>query len=201
VILHDTYEVVAGIWTYLIRVKESEIRALPVGFEDLRDVPNVPQEAKWLIGFWLGRGRSTPANKPSSWMKKGGERKGFWGERVKARIARQLRFIRHWKVRCKSYLDAPDVRATWFIDPPYQVAGKSYKESAKKIDFPSLGEWCSARRGQIMVCEQEGADWLPFRRMATGYGAQKATRKRYVKEVIWTKSDRKTGFGLEVHNA
>lgn len=60
-----------------------------------------------------------------------------------------------------SYTDAPDIEATWFIDPPYQGAGRHYK-SGNRLDFDDLGEWCKTRTGQVIVCEANDADWLPF---------------------------------------
>jgi hypothetical protein len=56
----------------------------------------------------------------------------------------------------------PDIEATWFVDPPYNNrAGSYYIENS--IDYVALGTWCHERRGQAIVCENEGADWLPFR--------------------------------------
>jgi len=73
------------------------------------------------------------------------------------------------------YLEAPDVEATWFIDPPYQVNGSGSEHTwfpqgmgyghgcrSSDLDFAALGEWCQSRQGQVMVCEQSGATWLPF---------------------------------------
>lgn len=75
------------------------------------------------------------------------------------------------------YTLAGDDEATWFIDPPYQASGNgsaktwfpqgmgySHRErcTSKHLDFDALGEWCRTRRGQVMVCEQKGAAWLPF---------------------------------------
>ena len=79
---------------------------------------------------------------------------------------------------------------TWFIDPPYQpvggVRGNGYDKkcqcSANFIDFPALGEWCKSRMGQVIVCEQEGANWLPFRVLRETTNSQD---KKY-KEMIWT---------------
>jgi 16S rRNA G966 N2-methylase RsmD len=73
-----------------------------------------------------------------------------------------------------------NVEATWFIDPPYQKAGKYYT-GHNKMDFEKLGEWCKSRKGQVIVCENQGADWLPFRFLTEHRGSmQKNT------EVIWT---------------
>ena len=68
------------------------------------------------------------------------------------------------------YRLAPDVEATWFIDPPYHVNGRpqsrgmGYAEECNSfsLDYEALAEWCRARRGQKIVCEQSGATWLPF---------------------------------------
>jgi hypothetical protein len=62
------------------------------------------------------------------------------------------------------YRDAPDIEATWFIDPPYQFANRrGYREGSAGIDFKALAAWARSRRGQVIVCEQRGANWLPFR--------------------------------------
>jgi site-specific DNA-adenine methylase len=68
------------------------------------------------------------------------------------------------------YTEAPDIEATWFIDPPYHVDGRAqsrgmgYAEGCNSyaLDYEALGKWCRARRGQKIVCEQAGAHWLPF---------------------------------------
>ena len=81
-----------------------------------------------------------------------------------------------------SYLDLPDIEATWFIDPPYQRANRrGYREGASGIDFDQLGEWCKSRRGLVIVCELEGADWLPFDPLVSVATHRGATSS----EVIW----------------
>lgn len=65
-------------------------------------------------------------------------------------------------VRVGDYTDAPDVAATWFIDPPYQLDGSWY-DSGNALDFPAIGEWAQTRRGQTIVCESQGATWMPFK--------------------------------------
>ena len=52
--------------------------------------------------------------------------------------------------------------ASWFVDPPYQNQGKHYHYGPENVDFAMLGNWCRTRLGQVIVCENEGADWLPF---------------------------------------
>jgi 16S rRNA G966 N2-methylase RsmD len=78
-------------------------------------------------------------------------------------IASNVKNIRHWKIKHCSYADIPNVKAHWFIDPPYQKAGTAYKCSSKDINFDHLGSWCMDRKGTVIVCENRGAEWLPFR--------------------------------------
>jgi hypothetical protein len=177
-----------GVWRYLIRASEREIRHLPdLAPHQAVDDLKVIQEAKWLIGLWLNRGVSTPRKSPSKWMRDGIRPGSFWGERVRETIASQVGRIRHWQVTNCSYVDAPSRRsATWFVDPPYQRAGKHYRFSSDSIDYSHLSAWCRQRRGQVIVCENDGADWLPFRPLAV----VKTTRALHrSKEVVWIKGE------------
>lgn len=174
ILLCDLDPVVAGIWSYLIRVSEGEIQRLPNVIDHVDELGPVPQEARWLVGFWLGRCRATPRLTAGSWMvSHRAERPGcFWGSLAKDRIARQLQHIRHWRVRCADYRDlSGEGSATWFIDPPFRgKAGRRYRKSCTVLDFEQLGSWCFERPGQVLVCEQLGADWLPFVESAKGRG-------------------------------
>ena len=105
---------------------------------------------------------------------------------MRARVASQVEHIRHWRVIEGDYTTAPDIEATWFIDPPYQVAGKYYKHPAKDIDFVALASWCRSREGQVMVCENEGATWLPFETFASIKKSQMTGTGNVSHEVLWT---------------
>lgn len=187
IVLCEIDPILAGVWTYLTKVRPKEILALP-DIEPGRTVDDlhVAQEAKWLIGFWLNRGVATPRKSPSKWMRDGIRPGSFWGERVRQTIARQVTKVRHWQVHNCTYLEAPSPKsATWFIDPPYQRAGQHYGYSSDGIDYGSLAAWCKQRKGQVIVCENDGADWLPFETLAH----VKTTRASFrSKEVIWTQT-------------
>jgi hypothetical protein len=196
VILFDKSEVVTTLWDYLIRVKETEIRSLPtdvlhVELDDLR----LCQEARWLIGMWVTLSPQTPAKRASVYVRNNYHPGRNWSRRVRERIASQLKFIRHWKVFHQSYRKAPDIIATWFVDPPYNnKAGSCYKHH--KINYPSLGQWCLERQGQVIVCENEGADWLPFVTLKSTKALSKVRGKTtgFSKEVVYHRCDKKTGF-------
>ena len=70
-------------------------------------------------------------------------------------------------VRHGDYTTAPDIPATWFVDPPYETQGRRYRMNGSAIDYGGLAAWCRTRQGQVIVCEAEPAAWLPFRPMRT----------------------------------
>lgn len=109
---------VAGVWDFLIRAPESEVRALPLVAPDTVIAElSIPQEARHLIALWCSRGNCHPPRRPSRWMEQYADRVGqcqFWGEMARHRVARQQRFIRHWRLVCGDYRELPDERADWF---------------------------------------------------------------------------------------
>ena len=184
VILGEKDPVIYGVWKYLISVSARDILAIPdvAPGQSVADLP-ISEEARWLVGFWLNRGASRPRTGPSAWMRDGIRPGSFWGERVRQTIARQVDRIRHWQVFNCSYEDLPfSGEATWFVDPPYQKQGKHYHHGAEAIDFAALGTWCRTRPGQVIVCENEGADWLPFTPLTDVKTTRRSSRSI---EVVW----------------
>ena len=189
VILVDKYPVVVGVWRYLIATPAAEIRALPDLPEsgEVEDLPaSLPEEARWLIGLRVQDGRETPRSKASSMHHDRVMRGilGGWHHVTRESIASQVDQIRHWQVIEGDYRDAPDIEATWHVDPPYNNrAGRCYPHQPD--DFAALGEWCRARRGLVMVCENAGADWLPFEPLRAIRSTQTSRTGRRSVEVIW----------------
>lgn len=184
--LYDANPRVAGVWAYLIRVRSTELLSLPDHVESVDDLRRAPEEARWLVGFWLNTAQTYPSNAPSTWARSGRWPGKFWGERVRGMLARQVRFIRHWRVECSSYETVPDVEATWFVDPPYCGPPGAYYRRWKlhATQYPGLADWCRARHGQVVVCENYGAPWLPFRFLANA-----AALKGRSVEAVWTNDD------------
>lgn len=198
-ILVDKDPIIVGIWRYLIKARPEEILRLP-------DVPPggstddfelcLPQEARWLIGYWLDcASAALPVKRPCKWMREGKRPKSFWGPNIRQRIARQVDQIRDWKVYEGSYEVAPTMFATWFIDPPYQVgAGKRYRYGSAQIDYPALGAWCRSLPGQVIACEGHGADWLPFEQATDRkYDFRHPRRQNLTVELSWTVDERGQG--------
>lgn len=165
VLLLDVDPIIVAVWEYLIRVTPSEIRALP----DLAPGQSVdslalPQEARWLIGFWLNRGSAQPKKTQTAFSARTERAQLVWSARARERIAVEIEGVRRWEIRQGSYESAPHVEATWFIDPPYVEKGRYYRFRA--VDYAALGQWARGLPGQVVVCEQAGAAWLPFKPLA-----------------------------------
>jgi hypothetical protein len=174
--LNDLYDVVVRIWNYLIEATPQQIDGLPelkTG-QRLSDYP-LSQNEKELLGFSMGVGGLTPRDKCSSMA---GNRNRV--KQLKQRYNKYGAKIKNWSITLVSYEQLPNLEATWFIDPPYQKGGKAYQEN--KIDYSHLAGWCKSRRGQVIVCENDGGDWLPFRPLpVVAYGS----KGRQV-ETVWT---------------
>lgn len=187
VILVEKYDVVYGIWDFLIHAKRSEIECIPLVRESIEEVPSwVPKPMRDLIGFRFVGGIPRPSPKIGAWMRPEHKPTSAWNEAARALVASQVEHIRHWKVIHGSYEQAPEIEATWFIDPPYIVAGEKYVHGADAIDFGHLGAWCRTRPGQVTVCENDGASWLPFRPFLDINGAPGEWQRKKSTEAIWT---------------
>jgi hypothetical protein len=68
-------------------------------------------------------------------------------------------------------------------------AGQHYACGSKGIDFVHLGDWCRARRGQVIVCEGPRADWLPFRPFIQIKANESATGGKVSHEYVWMKTE------------
>ena len=190
VILVDRSPIIAGVWRYLIKASAEEVLAIPdiPAGGSVDDLPAwVPQEARWLAGFWCSTGTTRPSKRPSRWALKHANSANWsgWGQRARERCARQAAKVSHWQVIQGEYQDAPSIEATWHIDPPYNNKAGSYYPHQPRC-FDELAAWCHAREGLVMVCENKGARWLPFRELATIKANEGKTGGKTSAEVIWT---------------
>lgn len=183
VLLVDKYDVIVKIWKYLKSASKNDIIGLPdlKKGDDLRNF-NLSEIEKMFLGFIIKSGDVSPKNIV---CKNRGEDGCI--NNIKNNIANQLFKIKHWEIIHGSYEDLENEDATWFIDPPYQFGGEHYKENTKNIDFVKLAQWCKTRNGQVIVCENTKADWLPFKPMTEMQGTMFKTT-----ESIW--SNHKTNY-------
>lgn len=115
--------------------------------------------------------------------------------------AQRRRLLKYFHVRSRIEIILGDyssvdhnLSATWFIDPPYQVLNKSntvfsngdgYSKNcnSSRLDYDKLRDFCYSIKGQLIVCEKEGANWLPF----TKFRSTKTSLNKKYNEVIYTR--------------
>lgn len=174
VILVDKNIIIISIWNYLKQASEKDILSLPdIGYKE--KIPDSLSDAeKWLIGFSVAEGTFTPATM--------GHKFNHW-KRTKKTIAKSLFKIRHWQFIHGDFACLENVKATWFVDPPYVKGGHKYKFGSKQINYSELGKWRRERNGQTIVCENTGNDgWLDFKPLKKMVGIVKTGTY----EVFWT---------------
>jgi site-specific DNA-adenine methylase len=177
VILIDKYDVIIRLWKWLQQCSKNDIMKLPIlelG-QNVDDFTWDCEEAKWLVGFNIVMGAYEPRKMPTKWTTT--ERPFRQSNKIKL-IANSLDKIRHWKFILGEYNCIDNIKATWFIDPPYMNGGSLYVHN--KIDYDKLGEWCSNRMGQTIVCENSDANWMKFSFLSNLSGQTRTT-----KEVMW----------------
>lgn len=169
VILRDIDPVVIRLWKWLQQTTPELIMCLP-DVETKAPIPeHLPTEARWLTGFWSNKGTERPCNVAG------------WSNWVFARkhIAADLHKIRHWDIALADYTSLPNIKTTWFIDPPYQHGGNRYRCNTI-TDYDVLAAWCKSRLGQVIVCENTKADWLSFEPLTALKG-----QKHKTMEAMW----------------
>lgn len=177
VLLVDKWDVIIKIWHYLQAASPSDIMGLPEpAYKESIEKYNLSEGERLLMGFLVARGVASPQKIVQQFSDI---------HAAKNQIASQLFKIKHWKIELGSYESIDNQEATWFVDPPYQVGGHKYIH--RKMDFLHLAIWSQSRQGQVIVCENTKADWLPFWPMRKLNGAYSTTD-----EAIW--SNHRTGF-------
>ena len=175
-ILRDTNVKIVELWRRLKFMSEKDLDSIPDPVKGERTVEPLIAAASAEQGMAVlsGRSRQVTERMVKSWPN------------LKSRIREALPFIRDWDVEHASYDACPDIEATWFIDPPYgfrigedgkqRAGGVRYHEwfPQDPIDYKVLAAWSMSRKGQVIVCEQHPASWLPFvefRRQTNNVGA------------------------------
>lgn len=186
VLLNDANPQVHAIWRYLLNTPVDVVLArIPDRAEKGDDVRDwlTPEDDPGLLGLLRAgcnmgtMGSRGDCHKVSWFAAK------QWHQ-VRGRIEYWLPKIGHWRVSLGGYDQVPNERATWFIDPPYaNEAGRRYAVGFN--EYEALGAWCRERRGQVIVCENAGAEWLPFEPLClamTRGGVRESTEVVYVQE-------------------
>ena len=191
--LYDLSEDVCAAWDWLINCSVEDILAVPAPIrsnEEWLALPDGPRQVVfWRSGYadakvgkvlkpwyleWARTGKRTNAYAS-------GCRNLFWGEEKRAELAAAKPGIAEWTVDRLSYRDIPIDEAHYFVDPPYQgKPGRAYPHN--EIDYPDLADWVRSLPGSVDVCENEGADWLPFVPL---YATTSMRGRNRTREVVW----------------
>jgi hypothetical protein len=158
VLLLDRDTRLVGVWDWLIgEATRATILALPelrVG-ETSTEFLSIASVATRTVNS-LGTAVVTPSM-VAAW------------EESRSHLAADISKIKHWHVRSGEYTDAPDVAATWFVDPPYEgFVGDGYVHGSPGLDYTRLAAWIRARAGQALACESGVAGYLPFEPLRVG---------------------------------
>lgn len=190
-ILIDKNPTIIGVWNYLISALEKDILDLPDNlgdFESLLEIKKYfPDSAVDLIGFWVGRGKTTPVHNVTKWWKQYHQDHcaRVWNKYAKERITKQLPKIRKWQAYVGDYtlsqsLEINTQNATLFVDPPYSgPGGRKYQHN--KINYQNLEHWLKeAQFKQKIACENEelAFPWADFNK------ARKAFNMRGFKQEL-----------------
>lgn len=182
VTLVEANPMIAAIWRWLVSVHAHEVEALPEVILHIDELPSwVPEEARCLVRFCLCVAQARPSNTLSAGFRRQHEEHPTWTRgwdaRQRSMVAAQVSRIRHWKIIEGDYsraLGLIDEHTTTFVDPPYfNKAGEKYPCRPKGTHeeraawYAELAERVRALPGQVIVCENEGATWLPFRSFGT----------------------------------
>jgi site-specific DNA-adenine methylase len=179
ILLVDVYDVVIDTWKWLQQCSKQDILGLPdiskmeKGF-DLKTL-NLSKGETYFLGLNAAVASISPRFKISSFASEQHGTKTYL-----KRVADNIYKIKHWEIRLGSYTEINNGDFTWFIDPPYMVGGHAYKHS--EINYSELAKWCQEREGQVIVCENTKANWLPFNPIIKSRGANQLKTT----EAIWS---------------
>jgi hypothetical protein len=92
-----------------------------------------------------------------------------WDIKSRKNISDNIFKVKHWIIINGDYSIIKNIKATYFIDPPYNSeGGTKYKFNSKSINYDKLSRWVLSRNGQIMACEDSNLKkkYLPFKRLS-----------------------------------
>lgn len=167
ILLIDKYEPIIKMWHWLQQATEKDLDNLPIlkHGESLSDF-RISEGERLFLSFIVSHGVSSPRNTVTKRA----------APNIKHKIQTTkdiLHKIKHWDIRLGDYTDIENQDASWFIDPPYFKGGEHYPKGSKYIDYKELANWCKSRQGQVIVCENDNANWLPFTNLKEHWGGIK----------------------------
>ena len=191
VLLCETDPHISQLWTWLIcSATESDIRSIPINLPvgtDIRTL-GLSEGQALLMKTWQRTNNVGSCWTVSPW----GNSPGQWTENTRSRVAEQVSAVKHWRfcsgIDAMTMLDQ-DLKATWFIDPPYQM---NYGYGKPAIDYSALVRLIERRTDHVIVCEaackktQRVPSWLPFQHFGERITSRRGAGKNsHSSELIW----------------
>lgn len=194
VLLIDADENVVWLWNRLISMSQDEINSIE------RPIIGKKYDDRLIDLLIKSAAASNGVSRMTGSLACPSRVLSIWDGMIR-RIADRVDDCRGWHVVHGDYRDAPMLieklfgvhSATWFVDPPYEVRrtnqnsrtamlhGDGYRK--RDVHYGALAEWCRLLDGQVIVCEQNGASWLPFTSLDISHQDSQGKLKH---EVIWT---------------
>jgi len=184
-ILIDRSPVVIAAWKYLMLASRAEIERLPRLKPGQRIPSSLSLGERAVLSFFYNQGSESLRNFAGTFTSNHGKYfppSRLWDDRAACGL---------WRVIEGDYRMAPDIEATWFIDPPYQgIRGSRYHDPWNLgLDYEQLGRWVHTRKGQVIVCEGERATWLRgFKPLVAQLGQRSHGARRSIakhQEMVW----------------
>lgn len=182
ILLMDKYDVIIKIWQGLQQASEKDVLGINRILVHHKRADEYEFDSEWeklLFQFLIKKAPERPSLKVTDRVSV--HRPNYLKYSLE-RIAKGLFKIRHWKIVKDTYENTPyQLNTTYFIDTPYQFGGECYPCSSRHLNFPIVGSWCRSLPGQVIVCENMKANWLPFVPLKEMKGSL-----GFSKEAIWT---------------
>lgn len=154
--LYDVDSKIIAVWQWLIGASERDIMSLPLLKPGERIPDSLSDPERWFLGYMISAAPAQP--KLTATIKTN------WTPARRQIVVNLVGRIKHWNAGEGDFRQASTLRGTWFVDPPYQTAGKYYANRLDVMDYQRLAHYCQhVWKGQVIVCENLGADWLPFK--------------------------------------
>jgi len=115
-------------------------------------------------------------------------------------MSENLYKVKDWKIIHGDYKDAPNIEATWFIDPPYKnEPGMGYRYNSAMLNYEELAYWAKQRQGEVIFCEGINGDYLPFKSLIELKGvAGKSSKEVMFYQSTYTNKRQLNLFSKEV---
>lgn len=136
------------LWNWLILVAEyHDIMSIPINLPEETDIRtlDIDRGAQLLMKMWQRTNNYGNCWTISPW----GNKPGQWTESTRARVARDIEFVKDWKFSPVSY----EEEGTYFIDPPYLY---NYRYGYNDFSYTELVgnvEKIPKTNSQVICCE------------------------------------------------